>query len=86
MRRRFPLVVLFLVFTLVATGTVVTHASPSPDPKKNKKKAATEPLLAQALSRQAYVFMQQERWDEALDRFRDAEAANPGNATVYTMI
>ena len=85
MNRRSPFVVSFLVLTLAITGAMVADASPSPTPKKNKKQSKVDPLLAQSFMRQGYVFMQQQRFDEALDSFRAAEAANPGNATVYNM-
>ncbi len=85
MNRRIIVVVSFLVLTLMSGGTTVSLASPSPDPKKNKKQGKTDPLLAQSLIRQAYVFMQQQRYEEALERFREAEKANPGNATIYNM-
>jgi tetratricopeptide (TPR) repeat protein len=86
MNRRSLLFVLFIVLALVTAGVGVADASPSPVPKKNKKKSQTDPLLAQSLMRQGYVFMQQQRFDEALDRFRAADQANPGNATVFNMV
>ncbi len=86
MNRRITVVVSFLVLALVIGGAASSFASPSPDPKKNKKQGTTDPLLAQSLIRQAYVFMQQQRYEEAIERFRQAEAANPGNATVYNMM
>lgn len=84
MNRRTTIVACLLIFAVLATG-VVGIASPSPVPKKNKKKNTTDPLLAQSLMRQGYVFMQQQRYEQALERFREADAANPGNATVYNM-
>ena len=86
MNRRIIVVVTFLVLALMSGGTAVSLASPTPDPKKNKKQAKTDPLLAQSLIRQAYSFMQQQRYEEALESFRQAEAANPGNATIYNMM
>lgn len=85
MNRRIIIIVSFLVVALMSGGTAVSFAGPSPDPKKNKKQA-TDPLLAQSLMRQAYVFMQQQKYEDALDRFAQAEAANPGNATIYNMM
>lgn len=85
MSRRSPIVVFFLVLTLALAGAVVVDASPIPDPKKNKKKSQVDPLLAQSLMRQGYVYMQQGLYDKALERFKEADAANPGNATVYNM-
>ncbi len=76
---------IILAFAIAISGAVVTDASPSPAPKKNKKQAKTDPLLAQSLMRQGYVFMQQQRYEEALERFSEADDANPGNATVYNM-
>ncbi len=84
MNRRSTVVVCLLILAVLATGAVGI-ASPSPIPKKNKKKTTTDPLLAQSLMRQGYVFMQQQRYQEALARFHEADAANPGNATVYNM-
>ncbi len=86
MNRRSPFVVSFLVLTLAITGALVADASPSPTPKKNKKQSKVDPLLAQSLMRQGFVFMQQQLYDEALESFRAADAANPGNATVYNMV
>ena len=86
MNRPSRIVTPLLVLMLMIAGAVVAGASPSPDPKKKKKQAQTDPLLAQSLMRQAYVFMQQQRYEEALERFREADAANPGNATVYNMV
>jgi Tfp pilus assembly protein PilF len=86
MNRRMTVAVWLLVLALVTAGTAVGLASPSQNPKKSKKQTKTDPLLAQSLIRQAYVFMQQQRYDEALERFREAEAANPGNATIYNMM
>jgi Tfp pilus assembly protein PilF len=65
---------------------VATAAGASPDPKKNKKKNNVDPLASQSLMRQGYVFMQQQRFDEALESFREADKANPNNATVYNMM
>ena len=84
MNRRIIVLVSFLVLALMSVGTAVGFASPSPDPKK--KQAKTDPLLAHSLIRQAYAYMQQQRYDEALERFLEAEKANPGNATIYNMM
>ncbi|MEX1310267.1 MAG: tetratricopeptide repeat protein [Candidatus Sulfomarinibacteraceae bacterium] len=61
-------------------------AGASPAPKKNKKKQHVDALAAQSMMRQGYVFMQQQRYTEALERFAEADKANPGNATVYNMM
>jgi Tfp pilus assembly protein PilF len=86
MNRRISFFVSFLVVALMIAGTVVSHSSPSPAPKKNKKQSQVNPLLAQSLMREGFVLMQQQLYDEALERFRRADAANPGNATAYNMI
>jgi Tfp pilus assembly protein PilF len=85
MNRRSTLFVCFLILAVLTAGVMISSASPSPDPKKNKKKNTIDPLLAQSLMRQGYVFMQQQLYEEALERFKEADAANPGNATVYNM-
>jgi Tfp pilus assembly protein PilF len=88
MRFRPFLFVTALIALLAVLGASIATAAPAP--KKNKKKkskqAQTDPLLSQSLMRQGLVFMQQDRFDEALDQFRQAEAATPGNATVYNMM
>ena len=61
MNRSSPIVASFLILALMIAGAAVVDASPLPEPKKNKKNAQTNPLLAQSLMRQAYVFMQQQR-------------------------
>ena len=85
MIRRSPFIACFLILAVLTAGVMVSSASPLPNPKKNKKKKDTDPLLAQSLMRQGYVFMQQQRYEEALEIFKQADAANPGNATVYNM-
>ncbi|HSL19436.1 MAG TPA: tetratricopeptide repeat protein [Methylomirabilota bacterium] len=67
----------------VATATPAEAGNTN---KKSKKKGAVDPLHAQSLMGQGVVFMQQQRFEEALDRFREADAASPGNATIYNMM
>lgn len=86
MNRPLKCVVLLIIVAFIFSSAAVSHATPAPDPKKNKKDAKVDPLLAQSLMRQGYVFMQQRRFEEALERFHQADKANPGNATVYNMI
>jgi Tfp pilus assembly protein PilF len=80
--------VLRLLFLTVLTLALVSLVSADPAPKKNKKKKKDEvnALAAQSYMRQAYVFMQQQKYEEALDRFREADQASPGNATVFNMM
>jgi type IV pilus assembly protein PilF len=75
--------ILFLVMLIVAG---IGSVSASPDPKKKKKKDSTDPLYSQTLMRQGLVFMQQKRFEKAIERFTLADEATPGNATVYNMI
>ena len=82
-RRSFP-VRMLAVFTIVIAFS--SFAGAGPEPKKNKKKQHVDALAAQSLMRQAYAFMQQQRYDEALERFAEALKENPGNATVYNMM
>ncbi len=67
MNRRISFFVSFLVVALMIAGTVVSHSSPSPAPKKNKKQSQVNPLLAQSLMREGFVLMQQQLYDEALE-------------------
>jgi len=73
-----------LSFALIS-GSFSTAAA-SPEPKKNKKKNEIDALAAQSMMRQGFVFMQQAKYEEAMERFRAADKENPGNATVYNMI
>jgi Tfp pilus assembly protein PilF len=84
MNRRSPFIALVIVITLTTAAGSIATASPAP--KKNKKKQNIDALAAQSYMRQGYVFMQQQKYEEALERFRAADGANPGNATVYNMM
>jgi Tfp pilus assembly protein PilF len=85
MKLRLSLTVVTVAAILFGAGAVDSAASPIP--KKNKKKnQQVDPLQAQSFMRQGFVFMQQDRIDEALEQFRLADEANPGNATVYNMM
>ncbi len=86
MKLRPLLIVTALITALTLLGS--SFAAASPDPKKNKKKKQnqTDPLLSQALMRQGLVFMQQQRFEEAIEKYLEAEAATPGNATAYNML
>jgi Tfp pilus assembly protein PilF len=86
MKRRTPWIVMILASLMLGLLAVGPIADASPSPKKNKKKSDVNPLYSQTLMRQGLVFMQQQRYDEALDRFREAEAASPGNATINNMM
>ncbi|MCU0303601.1 MAG: tetratricopeptide repeat protein [Thermoanaerobaculales bacterium] len=81
MIRRSSVIATALVLTLAAMLGPAAAASP----KKDKKKSV-DVLAAQSLMRQGYVFMQQQRFEEALELFHEADRTNPGNATVFNMI
>ena len=86
MKRRPFVVAAILVLVLVIAGAPALMASPGPKKNKKNKKKDFDPLAAQALMRQGYVFMQQDRYEEAIERFREADQVAPGNATIYNMI
>ena len=76
----------------IALGGVLTCSSASAEqppaaPKKKKKPTpTTDPLYSLSLMRQGVVYMQQGRYDEALERFIEADRLAPGNATNANMI
>lgn len=82
--KRISSLVAILTLVLIVIGASAGLASPAP--KKKKKTPPVDPLAAQSLMRQGYVFMQQQQYEQALERFRQADKANPGNATVYNMV
>jgi tetratricopeptide (TPR) repeat protein len=83
------------VCILIALGGVLTCSSagaeqPPAAPKKKKNKQqpppTTDPLYSLTLMRQGVVLMQQGRYNEALERFNEADRVAPGNATNANMI
>ena len=80
MKRAAFLVMLIFAISLTVSSTVTAA------PKKNKKNKDFNPLAAQNYLRQGNVLMQQDRFDEALERFKMADASAPNNATVYNMM
>ena len=87
MKRRSPWIAI-VAATACLVSLAVATATPAEAGTKNKKnkKNSADPLHAQSLMGQGVVFMQQQRYEEALERFHEADAASPGNATVYNMI
>jgi tetratricopeptide (TPR) repeat protein len=82
----------FLVCLIFALGTTAAMAgAPSAPPGKKKKKkqqeaeANRDPLYSLTLMRQGTVFMQQGRFEAALESFTEADRIAPGNATVQNM-
>jgi len=83
------LLVLIAVQACAGTGsTAATSASPSAgDKKKNQKNVEQkDALYSLTLMRQGSVLIQQERYEQALDKFEEADRVAPGNATVHNMI
>jgi tetratricopeptide (TPR) repeat protein len=81
------------VTIILASVTACSSASaeqPPAAPKKKKSKKqptpVTDPLYALTLMRQGVVMMHQGRYDDALERFNEADRVAPGNATNYNMI
>lgn len=58
----------------------------TPSQKQADKAAQKDPLYALTLMQQGSVLLQQERFDDALARFAEADRIAPGNATVQNMI
>ncbi len=72
------------------TCSIASAEQPPAAPKKKKSKKqptpTTDPLYSLTLMRQGVVFMQQGRYDTALERFHEADRVAPGNATNANMI
>jgi tetratricopeptide (TPR) repeat protein len=79
---------LVLMCTSACSSAGSSHSSSAPKKKKSKQEqaAATDPLHALTLMRHGVVLMQQGRYDEARERFNEADRIAPGNATNYNMI
>jgi tetratricopeptide (TPR) repeat protein len=91
MKRAFAAAIcLMMILTSVAACSSVGAEQPPAAPKKKKsKKQPTptgDPLYSLTLMRQGVVLMQQGRYDDALERFHEADRVAPGNATNYNMI
>ena len=78
---------------LLASVAACSSASAEQPPAAPKKKKAknqptpiTDPLYSLTLMRQGVVMMQQGRYDEALEYFKQADHIAPGNATNANMI
>lgn len=91
MKRAFSVVMcMAMVFvSLAAYSSAGAEQPPAAAKKKKAKKQKTpavDPLYSLSLMREGVVFMQQGRYDTALERFREADRAAPGNATNNNMI
>lgn len=82
------LVPVFLVASCASSGKADQPPSSSKEggAAQAQKLESTDPLYSITLMRQGSVFMQQGRYEEALDRFKQADRIAPGNATVHNMI
>ncbi len=77
-----------ILTSVIACSTANAEQPPAAPKKKTKDETAsvTDPLYSLTLMRQGLVLMQQGRYDEALERFTQADKIAPGNATNYNMI
>jgi tetratricopeptide (TPR) repeat protein len=74
---------------VLACSSASAEQPPAAPKKKKSKKQPTpvgDPLYSLTLMRQGVVFMQQGRYDEALEKFKEADRVAPGNATNSNMI
>jgi len=71
-----------------ATDTAQPGASSasSSDKSKKKKNQTIDPLYSLTLMRQGSVLMRQGLFEEALERFQEADRVAPDNATTFNMI
>jgi type IV pilus assembly protein PilF len=77
-----------LLFSFACSSSGAATDQPPPD-KKSKKEAAstpTDPLYSLTLMRQGSVLLEQGRFQEAVERFEQADKIAPGNATTANMI
>jgi tetratricopeptide (TPR) repeat protein len=70
----------------LAGALTCSTASAEPKKKKNQPTPVTDPLYSLTLMRQGVVLMHQGRYDDALERFNEADRLAPGNATNANMI
>ncbi len=80
------------VLTLTVIGCAGSGSTPSKSTGGSGGSNATgqpprtDPLYSLTLMRQGSVLLQQQQYDEALERFNQANKIAPGNATVHNMI
>jgi Tfp pilus assembly protein PilF len=80
--------------SITASGAAAEASSTGTGDKKPKKTQSTtadqpsseDPLRALTLMRQGSTLLQQQQYQEALQRFQEADKISPGNATVHNMI
>jgi type IV pilus assembly protein PilF len=54
--------------------------------KKQKKSEVKDPMAALTLMRQGSALVQQEQYEQAIEKFKEADRVAPNNATVFNMI
>ena len=85
-------IVYMVLLTLAVQGCSSTAStagqakSPAEQTKKSQQSAAKDPLASLTLMRQGSVLLQQEQYQQAIDKFQEADRVAPGNATVHNMI
>jgi type IV pilus biogenesis/stability protein PilW len=83
MKRTLAVLVLLPLFCLSGCSST-DKAQPDPSDLSSAGDVAN-PLYPFTLMRQGSVYMQQGRYDDALERFLEAQRLQPKNATVYNM-
>ncbi len=76
-------VVALLLLTLLGCAS---SRQPRPSDQGMEKASEEGPLYAHNLLRQGSLLLQQQRFDDALAKFKEAERLQPGNATIHNMI
>jgi len=82
---------IFAVVTIISPATADSAGSASSGKDKKKKSSkqtqtASDPLYALTLMRQGSVLMEQDRYEEAMKSFEQANQISPNNATIYNMM
>lgn len=79
-----------MILTSISACSSASAEQPPATPKKKKSKKqptpVADPLYSLTLMRQGVVLMQQGRYNDALERFHEADRMAPGNATNYNMM
>jgi tetratricopeptide (TPR) repeat protein len=69
-----------------AASTAGADSAPAEAPKKQSQSKVKDPLASLTLMRQGAVLLQQEQYQQAIEKFKEADRVAPGNATVHNMI
>jgi len=79
-------IVLSGILTCSSASAEQPPAAPKKKKSKKQKTPTGDPLYSLTLMRQGVVLMQQGLYDNALERFKEADQVAPGNATNANMI